>query len=216
MDYSALRRRMVESQLRTNKITDDAVLAAMGEVPRELFVPRALKSVAYLDEDLQVAPGRYLMEPMVLGRLLHIAAVKPTDLALVIGCGNGYSAAVLARLANSVVAVESDATLAQKAQELLAQLDATNVSLVHGPLDAGYPAKSAYDVILLDGAVEEIPETISQQLAVGGRLVTVLQSQGPGRAILATRTEAGLSHRVVFDCAVRLLPGFAKAPSFVF
>ncbi|MGH6939374.1 protein-L-isoaspartate O-methyltransferase family protein [Hypericibacter sp.] len=216
MDYSALRRRMVESQLRTNKITDDAVLDAMGEVPRELFVPRALKSVAYLDEDLQIAPGRYLMEPMVLGRLLHLAEVKASDQALVIGCGNGYSAAVLARFANSVVAVESDAALAQRAQELLAELGATNVSLVRGPLTAGHPAKAPYDVILIDGAVQEIPDPIAAQLSVGGRLVAVLQADGPGRAILATRAEAGLSQRVVFDCSVPPLPGFAKAPSFVF
>lgn len=216
MDYSALRRRMVESQLRTNKITDDAVLDAMGEVPRELFVPRALKSIAYLDEDLQIAPGRYLLEPMVLGRLLHLAEVKPSDQAMVIGCGNGYSAAVLARLANSVVAVESDAALAPKAQELLAELGATNVSLARSPLTAGYPQKAPYDVILLDGAVHEIPETIAGQLSLGGRLVAVLQADGPGRAILATRTEAGLSQRVVFDCSVPSLPGFAKAPSFVF
>jgi protein-L-isoaspartate(D-aspartate) O-methyltransferase len=216
MDYSALRRRMVESQLRTNKITDEAVLAAMGEVPRELFVPRALKSVAYLDEDLQIAPGRYLMEPMVLGRLLHIAEIKPTDLVLVIGCGNGYSAAVLARIANSVVAVESDLALAQKAQELLAELDATNVSLVRGPLATGHPAQAPYDVILFDGAIEEVPDGIARQLAIGGRLVAVLQSDGPGRAILATRTEAGLTQRVVFDCSVPRLPGFTKAASFVF
>ncbi|MGH6882236.1 MAG: protein-L-isoaspartate O-methyltransferase family protein, partial [Hypericibacter sp.] len=187
-----------------------------GEVPRELFVPRALKSVAYLDEDLQIAPGRYLMEPMVLGRLLHLAEVKASDQALVIGCGNGYSAAVLARFANSVVAVESDAALAQRAQELLAELGATNVSLVRGPLTAGHPAKAPYDVILIDGAVQEIPDPIAAQLSVGGRLVAVLQADGPGRAILATRTEAGLSQRVVFDCSVPPLPGFAKAPSFVF
>ena len=216
MDYAALRRRMVESQLRTNKITDEAVLNAMGEVPRELFVPRALKSVAYLDEDLPIAPGRYLMEPMVLGRLLHIAEIKPTDLVLVIGCGNGYSAAVLARIATSVVAVESDPALAQKAQELLAELDATNVTLVRGPLTAGHPAQAPYDVILFDGAIEEIPDPIARQLALGGRLVAVLQSDGPGRAILATRTEAGLAQRVVFDCSVPRLPGFTKAASFVF
>ena len=216
MDYSALRRRMVESQLRTNKITDDAVLDAMGEVPRELFVPRALRSVAYLDEDLRIAPGRYLMEPMVLGRLLHLAEVKASDRALVIGCGNGYSAAVLARLANSVVAVESDAALAQKAPELLAELGATNVSLVRGPLTAGHPAQAPYDAILFDGAIAEVPEAIARQLSIGGRLVAVLQADGPGRAILAARTEAGLSQRVVFDCSVPLLPGFAKAPSFVF
>ena len=216
MDYAALRRRMVESQLRTNKITDEAVLAAMGEVPRELFVPRTLKSVAYLDEDLQIVPGRYLMEPMVLGRLLQLAEIKSTDLALVIGCGNGYSAAVVARIAASVVAVESDPALAQKAQELLAELDATNVSLVRAPLAAGHPTQAPYDVILFDGAIEEIPDAIARQLAIGGRLAAVLQSDGPGRAILATRTEAGLAQRVVFDCSVPRLPGFTKAASFVF
>jgi protein-L-isoaspartate(D-aspartate) O-methyltransferase len=216
MDYTALRRRMVESQLRTNKITDDAVLAAMGEVPRELFVPRQLKSMANLDEDLQIAPGRHLMEPMVLGRLLQIAEIKPTDLVLVIGCGNGYSAAVLARIAASVVAVESDPVLAQKAQELLAELDATNVSLIRAPLAAGHPAQAPYDAILFDGAVEEVPDMIARQLAIGGRLAAVLQSDGPGRAILATRTEAGVAQRVVFDCSVPRLPGFAKAASFVF
>src|SRR5262245_45466003 len=151
MDYSALRRRMVESQLRTNKITDDAVLDAMGEVPRELFVPRALKSVAYLDEDLQIAPGRYLMEPMVLGRLLQLAEIKPSDKALLVGCGNGYSAAVFARLASSVVAIESDPALAQKARELLAELAASNVKLVQGPLAAGRPEEAPYDVVLFDG-----------------------------------------------------------------
>jgi len=216
MDYAALRRRMVESQLRTNKITDEAVLAAMGEVPRELFVPRTLKSVAYLDEDLQIVPGRYLMEPMVLGRLLQLAEIKSTDLALVIGCGNGYSAAVVARIAASVVAVESDPALAQKAQELLAELDATNVSLVRAPLAAGHPTQAPYDVILFDGAIKEIPDAIARQLAIGGRLAAVLQSDGPGRAILATRTEAGLAQRVVFDCSVPRLPGFTKAASFVF
>ena len=216
MDYTALRRRMVESQLRTNKITDEAVLTAMGEVPRELFVPRQLKSVAYLDEDLQIALGRFLMEPMVFGRLLQLAEIKPTDLAMVIGCGSGYSAAVLARIATSVVAVESDSALAQKAQELLAELDATNVSLVRGALAVGHPVQAPYDVILFDGAIEEVPEAIARQLAIGGRLAAVLQSDGPGRAILATRTEAGLARRVVFDCSVPRLPGFAKAESFVF
>jgi protein-L-isoaspartate(D-aspartate) O-methyltransferase len=216
MDYTALRRRMVESQLRTNKITDEGVLAAMGEIPRELFVPRQLKSVAYLDEDLPIAPGRFLMEPMVFGRLLQLAEIKPTDLVMVIGCGNGYSAAVLARIATSVVAVESDPVLAQKAQELLAELDATNVSLVRGPLVVGHPAQAPYDVILFDGAIGELSDAIARQLAIGGRLAAVLQSDGPGRAILATRTEAGLARRVVFDCSVPRLPGFAKAESFVF
>jgi protein-L-isoaspartate(D-aspartate) O-methyltransferase len=152
----------------------------------------------------------------VLGRLLHLAEVKASDQALVIGCGNGYSAAVLARLANAVVAVESDAALAQKAQELLAELGATNVGLVRGSLTAGHPTQAPYDVILFDGSIEEIPEPIARQLAIGGRLVAVLQADGPGRAVLATRTEAGLSQRVVFDCSVPPLPGFAKAASFVF
>jgi protein-L-isoaspartate(D-aspartate) O-methyltransferase len=216
MDYAAARRRMVESQLRTNKVTDEAILATMGEVPRELFVPRALKGVAYLDDDLQIAPGRYLMEPMVFGRLLQLAEIKPTDLVLVIGCANGYSAVVTGRIANGVVAVESDPVLAQKAQELLTELEATNVSLVRGPLEVGHPSQAPYDVILFDGAVEQIPETISRQLAIGGRLVAVVETEGVGRATLVTRTETGLSHRVAFDAAIPLLPGFARAPSFVF
>lgn len=216
MDYAAARQRMVEGQLRTNRITDDAILAAMGEVPRELFVPRSLKGVAYLDDDLQIAPGRYLMEPMVFGRLLQLAEIKPTDLVLVIGCANGYSAVVAGRIANGVVAVESDPALAQKAQDLLAELEATNVSLVRGPLEIGHPSQAPYDVILFDGAVEQIPDAISRQLAIGGRLVAVVETEGVGRAMLITRTETGLSHRVAFDAATPLLPSFARAPSFVF
>ncbi|MGD9744544.1 MAG: protein-L-isoaspartate O-methyltransferase [Dongiaceae bacterium] len=216
MKFVATRQRMVETQLRTNRVTDEAVLAALAEVPRELFVPRALRSVAYVDDDLEIERGRYLMEPMVFARLLQLAGIEPSDTVLDIGCGTGYSAVVIGRLAGSVVAVESSPTLAQRAEELFRELDAGNVSLVRGPLEQGHPAQAPYDVIFFDGAVAEIPAAIGDQLAEGGRLVCVTVESGVGRATLAVRSGGGLSDRPAFDAAIRLLPGFAPKPRFVF
>jgi protein-L-isoaspartate(D-aspartate) O-methyltransferase len=216
MDFAALRQRMVESQLRTNRVTDEAVLAAIHAVPRELFVPRALRSVAYVDDDIEIARGRYLMEPMVFARLVQLAEIEPSDLVLDLGCGAGYSAIVLARLANGVVAVESDADLAQRAGELLGELEVANVTLTQGPLEAGHPGQAPYDVIFLDGAVAELPAAITSQLAEGGRLVAVMTGAGPGRATIMTKTGGQISGRPVFDAAIRPLPGFAGKPRFVF
>ena len=216
MDFVALRQRMVESQLRTNRVTDENLLAAIHAVPRELFVPRALRSVAYVDDDIEVARGRYLMEPMVFARLAQLAEIEPTDLVLDIGCGTGYSAVVLARLANGVVAVESDPDLAQRATELLRELEVANASVFQGPLEGGHPSQAPYDVIFLDGAAAEIPPAITGQLAEGGRLVAVLTGAGVGRATIMTKTGGQVSGRPVFDAAVRPLPGFAGKPRFVF
>lgn len=216
MDFTALRQRMVEGQLRTNRVTDEAVLAAIQAVPRELFVPRALRTVAYVDDDIEIQRGRFLMEPMVFARLIQLAEIEPTDLVLDIGCGTGYSAVVLARLANGVVALESDPDLAQRAGELVRELGAANATVVQGPLEAGHPSQAPYDVIFLDGAVAELPPAITGQLAEGGRLVAVLTGAGVGRATIMTKTGGQLSSRPVFDAAIRLLPGFAGKPRFVF
>lgn len=216
MDFAATRQRMVETQLRTNRVTDEAVLAAIAAVPRELFVPRALRAVAYVDDDLEIERGRYLMEPMVFARLLQLAEIEPSDTVLDIGCGTGYSAVVIGRLAGSVVAVESNPTLAQRAEELFRELDAGNVSLVRGPLERGHPPQAPYDVVFFDGGVAEVPSTISDQLAEGGRLVCVVTDGGIGRATLMGRTGGVLSSRPAFDAAIRLLPGFAPKPRFVF
>ncbi len=216
-DYAAARLNMVENQIRPNRVTDPRVLEAMSEVPRERFVPKKLMGIAYVDEDLAVAPGRHLMEPLVFARLLQAAAITPSDLVLDVGSATGYSTAVLARLAAAVVAVECDSELVKGAGALLAELDADNAVVVEGPLEAGYPKQAPYDVIVMGGAVEEMPREIADQLADGGRLVAVVNNGSPvGKVELVLRLRGALSRRVLFDAAVPPLPGFKVAHGFVF
>jgi len=216
MDYATARRNMVESQLRPNKVTDPALLEALSSVPRELFVPAPLRSVAYVDEDIPLGRGRFLMEPMILGRLLELAAARPSDVALVVGAGVGYSAAVLGRIAGRVVALEDDHELAQQAARTLQGLGVANVAVVEGALVDGAPRLAPFDVILIDGAVERVPPAISVQLAEGGRLVAVIRPAGIGRATLMTRQAGIVASRVAFDAAVPRLPRFEAAAAFVF
>jgi protein-L-isoaspartate(D-aspartate) O-methyltransferase len=216
MDFAAVRRNMVDRQLRTNKVIDEAVLQALGEIPREQFVPAPLRSVAYVDEDVPLGAGRYLIEPMVFGRLLQSAQVRRTDLVLDIGCGSGYSTAILSRLANMVVALECDRALARAAGAAIADLSIDNALVVEGPLEQGWPAQAPYNLIVLGGAAERIPETILGQLAEGGRLVGVEMREGVGRAVLYLRNRGVISGRPLFDAAVPMLPGLAAEPSFVF
>ena len=217
LDFATARSNMIESQLRTNKVTDSAVLKAFETLPRERFLPEARAGVAYVDEDLEVASGRYLMEPMVLARLLQAAQVEPNDVVLDVGCTSGYSSALLARLAGTVVALESDATLRDRANQTLQDLGIDNAVVVAGELTEGYQKQAPYNVILRGGAVAEVPEVILSQVAEGGRLVTVIAAQAHlGQAVLI-RKSAGLpSRRVLFDASVRQLPGFAATPRFVF
>ena len=217
MDYAAARLNMVESQIRTNKVTDSRIIGAMSELPRERFVPKPLRGIAYVDEDIHIGNGRYLMEPMVLARLLQTANIGPKDIVLAIGVATGYDAAVLSRLAATVVALESDAALAAQATRLLADLGLDNVAVVEGRLEDGYPRQAPYNVIVLCGAVEQIPAVLHDQLAAGGRLVTVLTPPGEqGKAVIAIRASGPVTMRPVFDAATNLLPGFAREPSFVF
>jgi protein-L-isoaspartate(D-aspartate) O-methyltransferase len=217
VDYTESRWNMVESQIRTNKVTDPALLAVMANLPRECFVPEPLRGIAYVDEDIPLGKGRYLMEPMVLARLLQTAAVRPEDVVLDVGCATGYSTAVLARLANTVVAVESDPELAARATGTLAELGIDNAVVVEAPLREGYPKQAPYDVIFIGGAVPEIPRVIADQLAEGGRLVTVVAEEGAvGRGTLMIRSGGVLSDRPVFDAATPPLPEFSREPGFVF
>jgi protein-L-isoaspartate(D-aspartate) O-methyltransferase len=216
-DYAAARRNMVESQIRTNKVTDPGVLDAMGSIPREEFVPPALAGVAYVDDDLPVGHGRHLMEPMVLARLLHHAEIRPTDVVLDIGCATGYSSAVAARLAATVIALESDSALVRRASQTLAKLQVDNVVVVESALRSGYARQAPYDVILIEGAVPEIPAAIAAQLAEGGRLCAVVSPPGQtGRAVLALKTGGVVSHRDIFDAATPPLPDFVLEPGFRF
>ena len=216
MDFSAARRNMVERQVRTNKVTDEAVLEALGQVPRELFVPEGLRSVAYIDEDVPLGRGRYLIEPMVFARLLQAAELQPTDLVLDLGCGSGYSTAVLSHLVNMVVALDCDRALARLTSGALAELSIDNAVVVEGPLEQGWLAQAPYNVIVLGGAAERVPEPILGQLAEGGRLVGVEMRDGVGRAALYVRHRGVVSGRPLFDAATPMLPGMAAEHSFVF
>ena len=217
VDYALARRKMVESQLKPNKIIDSRVLDAMGTVPRELFVPPHLRGVAYVDEDVRIADGRYLMEPTVLARLLQAATISPTDAVADIGCASGYTAAVAAHLAEVVVAVESDAKLVEQASGNLTQLGADNVVVMKGALGKGLPAQAPYDVIIVDGAVDAIPSTLTKQLDEGGRLVAVVaESSGVGTGTVVTRIDGGFARRALFDASVPRLPDFTAEPGFAF
>lgn len=216
MDFAAARRNMVESQIRPNRVTDERLIAALAMVPREEFVPKALRGIAYIDEDLPIGDGRYLMEPMVLARLIQTAEPAPTDLALIIGVGTGYAAAVLSHLVGGVVAVESDPALAQRAIKTLTGMGNDTVAVIEGPLANGCPVQAPFDVIFFNGAVAEIPGNISAQLAEGGRLVAVVAGNAVGKAVLVAHRRGVLTSREVFDAAIPLLPGFERKSAFVF
>ncbi len=215
MNYAAARHNMVENQIRTNRVTDPGVVQAMESVPREVFVPRHLRGVAYVDEDVALGNGRALIMPLVFARLLQGAAIQPADVVLDVGCATGYSAAVLARLASTVVALESDAELSALAAGQFADLGVDNVALVSGPLAAGDAAHGPYNVIVVEGAVPALPAALLEELADGGRLVAVVKGEsGLGRATLATRIGGLISSRVLFDAALPGLPGFEAKAAF--
>lgn len=221
MDFAEARRRMVDGQLRPNRVTDPRVLDAMRTLPREAFLPAALRSRAYLDEDVPLpgTGGRALMEPMVIARLVQLAAPREGDRALVLGAGTGYAAAVLARCGARVVAVEDAAPLRAIAEAALPALGLPPGALRLEDADParGFPAGAPYDVILVEGEVPEIPATLADQLAEGGRLVAV-EGGGAhgGRAVLGRRIGGAFTVTPAFDCAVAALPAFARAPGFVF
>jgi protein-L-isoaspartate(D-aspartate) O-methyltransferase len=216
-EFGAARAHMIESQLRPNKVMDGRVLGAFAEIRREFFVPEHLRAVAYIDADLPIGGGRYLMEPMVVARLLQAAMIERTDTILIIGAGTGYEAAVAAMLARSVIALEDNPELARRARAALVDHSIASVSVVEGPLSQGYRPRAPYDVILFCGTVVEVPSEIDSQLAEGGRLLaTVKSASGIGRATLRTRTGGLIAQRVLFDAATPPLPGFSPKPAFVF
>jgi protein-L-isoaspartate(D-aspartate) O-methyltransferase len=215
--YEAARAHMIESQIRPNKVTDERVLAAFAQIRRELFVPEHLRPVAYVDEDLPLGRGRYLMAPMVAARLLQAACVERSDTALVVAGGSGYEAALLGTLARAVVALEGDPELARRARAALVDHSIASVGIVEGRLAEGCPLRAPYDIILFGGAVAAVPEEISAQLAEGGRLVAVVRAEGEvGRATLTTRTGGVVARRVIFDAAIPRLLGFPPEPAFIF
>ena len=222
MDSQTARTLMVDGQVRPNKVTDPRIIAAMRRIAREEFVPPQLADLSYSDEDVPLGNGRYLMEPMVIARLVQMAAPRPDERVLVVAAGSGYGAAVIADCGAQVVALEEDPALLALARRALAS-QAPSVTLVEGKLIAAWLSAAPYDVILIEGAVEDIPPAIVAQLKPeAGRLVTVRVDGGHnsmariGHGVLGERTAAGLSFQPIFDCAVPLLPAMRRAPGFVF
>ncbi|MGE5722550.1 MAG: protein-L-isoaspartate O-methyltransferase family protein [Sphingomonadales bacterium] len=212
-DFEHMRRAMVASQLRTTGVNDPRVLAAMGTVPRERFVPQDRIAAAYADTTVSLGNGRELNSPMSLGKLLTECAPLETDRALLIGAATGYSAAVLVRLVQSLVAVEEDPELAARARENLA---GTEVALVEGPLVKGHKRGAPYDLIVIDGAVEFVPDAIIDQLADGGRLAAGIVEQGVQRLAIGRRAGEGFGMAAFADVASAVLPGFVKPRAFSF
>jgi len=217
-DYAKARRSMVDSQLLPNRITDDRIIATMSELPRELFVPASKRALAYADESILIEGGRSMMQPMIVARLLEVADIAASDVALCIGAGGGYTVAVIAKLAETVVAVESENALRQKAEKTLSELGIDNAAVIDGTLTEGHASDAPYDVIVFDGAVPEVPAEIAKQLSDGGRLVAVElpPSRTVGQGVLVTRFGDSISKREVFDAAEPLLPGFEKEAAFTF
>jgi protein-L-isoaspartate(D-aspartate) O-methyltransferase len=231
-DFRALRRAMVDGQVRTSDVTNLDLIDAMLDIPREAFVPERLAAFAYLDRDLALprsdGAARYVLKPAVTAKLIQAADISLKDRVLVVGSATGYSAAVVSRLAAMVVALEEDSALADAAQTVLRHLGFLTVTPVTGHLVAGWPAAAPYDVILVEGGVEIIPDALFAQLSDGGRLVTVVYGgQGEarmdghvegkvGKATLFRSVRGEVGGLPLFDSTAPLLPGFAKAPVFVF
>jgi protein-L-isoaspartate(D-aspartate) O-methyltransferase len=220
-DFAAAREFMVQGQVRINDVTEPRLTAAMLGVPRERFVPSALAELAYLDRDLPLTvpgPGtqRYLLKPLVLAKLIQAADVAPHERVLDAGCTTGYGAALLSHLGASVVALEEHPDLADDCERNLSFLGVANVTVVRGPLNAGWPSQAPYDVVLLEGRCEIAPQQLTAQLAPGGRLVCVQGRGAATKGMVYRRANGDISGRPLFDASAPLLPGFAEPVAFVF
>jgi protein-L-isoaspartate(D-aspartate) O-methyltransferase len=216
IDFQAQRVKMVDGQLRTTDVTGHALLNAFLEVPREIFVPESKRDLAYLDADIEVAPGRYLMEASPLAKLISLADVQSGDTVLLIGCDTGYGAAILSKLAARVVALECDAELAATAGQNLAALGVSNAEVITGDLEKGCAVKGLYDVVVFGGLVESMPASLFAQVKNGGRIAAVEGKGASGAARLYVKRGMDVSGRFGFNAMVKPLPGFAETPVFVF
>ncbi len=222
VDAAVQRTNMVDSQIRPSDVTDRRIIRAMLEIPREQFVPTAMKPLAYIDDEVPVTmppnganrATRSLMAPRDFARLVQLAEISESDVVLDVGCATGYSAAVLGRLAETVVALEVDPELAETAGNLLSETSYDNVAVGSGELASGYPDEGPYDAIVLEGQVEEVPFGLLDQLKDGGRLVAIYQKGPLSRAVLWRRLGATFDEREAFEAAASPLPGFAKPAVF--
>ena len=216
MDYARARSNMVQNQLRPNRVEDPKLLTAMAEVPRERFLPKALRGVAYADEDLPLPDGSWLIEPRVLARLIQAAEVRPNDVVLVIGCTTGYAGAVLSRLAGTVILVEPPSA-AERVEALLDDLGVDNVVVVQSDDPAsGHPSQAPFEVVLLVGSVPGVPPALREQIAESGRIAAVIDDGRVGKATLFTKLHGVVGRREICDAQTPPCPGLQPRPGFAF
>lgn len=217
MNYLEARHNMVESQLKPNAVTDKNIVDVFRKVPRENFVPDAQKSICYLDEDIALKKGRYMLEPVVLGRMLQAAQIKPTDIVLDIGCLTGYSTAIISQLAETVIAIEEDSDLRKMADANLCHEDYCNTAVYGGSHKQGLPDQGAYDVIFIQGVADEIPDSLYDQLKEGGRLLAIEPNeQNITQVTLALKLRGSISKKALFDAFAHHLSGFEASKGFEF
>lgn len=213
-DYAARRTMMVDAQIRPSDVTKFPIIEAMLAVPRELFVPQDRKEAAYLGENVSLGGRRVLLEPRTLAKMLDALDVQPDELVLDLGAGQGYTAAVLSRIAEAVIAVEEDTELAGDSQSILSDLGADNVVLHEAGLTEGAPEHGPYDVIIIEGGVEHLPEAVTAQLKEGGRIVALFLEGHLGEVRIGYKVDGKMSWRYAFNAGAPVLPGFERHSAF--
>jgi protein-L-isoaspartate(D-aspartate) O-methyltransferase len=213
-DFAARRTMMVDTQVRPSDVTKFPIIDAMLSVPRELFVPREQAEAAYISENVPIAPGRVVLEPRTLGKLLDALNIESDELVLDIGAGYGYSSALVARMAEAVIAVEEDEALASEAQVILSEQGADNVVLHTGLLTEGAAQHGPYDAMLIEGGVEQVPDALLEQLKDGGRIGCVFMEGALGVVRIGYKIDGDVTWRFAFNASAPVLPGFAKKAAF--
>ncbi len=214
-EFASRRMMMVDTQVRPSDVTKFPIIEAMLHVPREVYVPRDRQEAAYVGENMEITPGRVVLEPRTLAKMLDALNIQPGEIVLDLGCGLGYSAAVIARLADTVVAVEEDAGLAAEAQRALAEEGVDNAVVVAGPLADGSARHGPYDVITVEGGIETLPQALADQLKEGGRIAAVFMNGALGTVKTGIKIGGRIDWRFAFNASAPLLPGFARARGFV-
>jgi protein-L-isoaspartate(D-aspartate) O-methyltransferase len=215
-DFAKQRLTMVDTQVRPSDVTNFPIIDAMLSVPREDFMPAARRDLAYVGGPIEIAPGRMLLDPRTIAKMLDAADLEPGDAVLEIGCGLGYTTALLAHIVEAVVAVEEDESLADDAEATLGDHGIDNAAVVTGPLTEGHAKAGPYDAVMIFGGIEELPPALVDQVKEGGRLVAVFMNGAHGEVRGGLKSDGRMSWRMAFNATADILPGFARAPSFTF
>lgn len=213
-DFATRRRMMVDTQVRPSDVTKYPIIDALLSIPREVFVPAATREAAYVDDLIKLPDGRYVLDPRSLAKMLDVLNIQPGDVVLDLGCGLGYSAAVIAHMAQAVVAVEAEAEMAEEAQALLSGEDIDNAAVIAGPLEAGAAKHGPYDVITIEGGVEQVPQAVLDQLREGGRIAAIFMDGALGECRIGQKIDGSVDWRMAFNAAAPVLSGFEKARAF--